>query len=340
VGVPVAVIGGGSFGTCLAILCARENDVALWARSDEVVEAINRDRRNPRYLTDVPIPENVRATTDLSEALEHREIVILAVPSHGVRDVMAKAGPALSEEAILVSTVKGIEYETGMTMNEVLCDVLEEVHHPRLTSLSGPSFAREIAEHRPTVVTIACREEPYAISVQATLSCPWFRCYSTTDVVGVEVGGALKNVVAIGVGISDGMKQGHNARAALLTRGLAEMTRLGVCMGAEATTFLGLAGVGDLLLTCTANLSRNRRVGLGLGEGRDLEEILEEMGEVAEGVRTTRAACRLGERLGVELPISNMVREVLDGESTPSEAGHRLMTRQLRSEQDYDRTVS
>ena len=168
----------------------------------------------------------------------------------------------------------------------------------------------------------------------SALSCPWFRCYSHTDVIGVEIGGALKNVIAIGVGIGDGQLQGHNSRAALMTRGLAEITRLGVRLGAEPTTFLGLSGMGDLLLTCTGDLSRNRRVGLALGRGQKLEDILDEMGGVAEGVQTTRAACRLADRLGVELPISNMVREVIDGERTPAEAGKLLMTRQLRSEKD------
>ena len=183
-------------------------------------------------------------------------------------------------------------------------------------------------------MTIACREESYAISVQATLSCPWFRCYSQTDTMGVELGGALKNVIAIAVGIGDGMEQGHNSRAALMTRGLAEITRLGVELGAKATTFLGLSGMGDLMLTCTGDLSRNRRVGIALGKGQKLEDIIRELGEVAEGVQTTRAACRLSERVGVELPIALVVREILDGICTPAEAGAILMTRQLRSEVD------
>ena len=330
----MAVLGAGSFGTCLALLCSRENDVRLWARNPDLADAINTQHRNPRYLTEIALPASVRATADIEEALVGRELVICAVPSHAVRDVMTSAASHLSSDAILVSAVKGIEYETGMTMREVIEDVLPEIHHPRIVCLSGPSFAHEIARQRPTAVTLACREEAYAISVQATLSCPWFRCYSHTDVVGVEIGGALKNVIAIAVGIGDGQQQGHNSRAALMTRGLAEITRLGVRMGADSSTFLGLSGVGDLLLTCTGDLSRNRRVGLALGEGRKLEDILVEVGEVAEGVQTTRAACRLARRLGVDLPISNMVRQVIDGECTPAEAGYLLMTRQLRSEKD------
>jgi glycerol-3-phosphate dehydrogenase (NAD(P)+) len=247
---------------------------------------------------------------------------------------MELAGPHLAPGTIVVSAVKGIEYETGLTMHGVLEDVLEPEHHPRLVALSGPSFAKEIAERQPTVVTLACREEAYAISVQATLSCPWFRCYTQHDVIGVEIAGALKNVIAIAVGMADGMKGGHNARAALMTRGLAEITRLGVALGAEPETFLGLAGMGDLLLTCTGDLSRNRRVGLALGQGRALEEIVAELGEVAEGIPTTRAACRLAQRLGVEMPIAEQVRAVIEGERTPAEAGRTLMTRQLRSERD------
>jgi glycerol-3-phosphate dehydrogenase (NAD(P)+) len=334
---PVAVIGAGSFGTCLAILCARDNEVRIWSRRPELAEAINLDHRNPQYLREQRLPDSVRATSDLAEALEGCELVICAVPSHGLRDVMTRAAPHISDEAILVSAVKGIEYESGMTMHQLLEDVLPPVHHPKLVCMSGPSFAREIAERKPTVVTLACREEAYAISVQATFSCPWFRCYSNTDVVGVEIAGALKNVIAIAVGISDGMDQGANSRAALMTRGLAEITRLGVRLGAETTTFLGLAGMGDLVLTCTGDLSRNRRVGRALGRGEALADILEEMGEVAEGVQTTRAACRLADRLGVEMPIADLVRQVIDGEKTPAEAGHELMTRQLRSERERDR---
>jgi glycerol-3-phosphate dehydrogenase (NAD(P)+) len=330
--IPVGVIGGGSFGTCLAILCEACGDVTLWTRSEANAEAINRDRRNPQYLSDTPIPAGIRATSDLAEAVANKELVICAVPSHAVRDVMRDASPHLAPGSILLSAVKGIEFESGMTMHQVLRDVLPSTHHARIACLSGPSFAAEIADRKPTVVTIACEDETYAISVQATLSCPWFRCYTSTDIMGVELGGAIKNVFAIAVGIGDGQNQGHNSRAAIMTRGLAEITRLGIRLGADPTTFLGLSGMGDLILTCTGDLSRNRRVGLGLGQGRALDEILDEMGEVAEGVRTTHAVCRLAERLKVEMPLAHMVREVLDGERTPEEAGALLMARQLKSE--------
>ena len=330
--IPVGVIGGGSFGTCLAILCEGYGDVTLWTRSQATADAINRDHRNPHYLSDTTIPAGVRATSDLAEAVAKKELVICAVPSHAVREVMGQAATHLAQGAILLSAVKGIELDTGMTMNQVLRDVLPASHHARIACLSGPSFAAEIANHKPTVVTIACQDETYAISVQATLSCPWFRCYTSTDVMGVELGGSLKNVIAIAVGMGDGQNQGHNSRAAIMTRGLAEITRLGIRLGADPTTFLGLSGMGDLILTCTGDLSRNRRVGLALGQGRGLDEILEEMGEVAEGVNTTRAVCKLADRLNVDMPMAQLVREVLDRERTPLEAGKSLMMRQLKSE--------
>jgi glycerol-3-phosphate dehydrogenase (NAD(P)+) len=332
--IPVGVLGAGSFGTCLALLCAREHDVTIWAREAEIAEAINRDHRNPRYLSDIELPPNVRATTDLAEALTDCELVICAVPSHGVRDVMGRAAAFLPEHAILVSTVKGIESETWMRMDEVFAEVLDPIHHPRLVFLSGPSFAREVAEGRPTAVTLACREEAFAISVQASLSNPAFRCYSATDVIGVEVAGALKNVVAIAIGICDGLGTGQNARAALMTRGLREITRLGVEMGADPITFLGLAGMGDLVLTCTGDLSRNRTVGIELARGRSRESIVSGMKEVAEGIRTASAVAVLARRHGVEMPIATAVSEVLAGDLAPADAAERLMRRQLRSENE------
>jgi glycerol-3-phosphate dehydrogenase (NAD(P)+) len=316
------------------MLCARKHEVRIWARDPEIADAIERDRRNPRYLSELEIPDRVRATSDLEEALIESELVICAVPSHGVREVMARAAPYLPEPAILVSTVKGLEADTGKRMDEVLGEVLGPVFEPRLVFLSGPSFAREIARRLPTAVTLACREEAYAISVQESLSCPWFRCYSTSDVVGVELGGALKNVIAIAVGICDGLGLGQNARAGVMTRGLREISRLGVKLGANPLTFLGLAGVGDLVLTCTGDLSRNRSVGLEIGRGRKAEDIVAGMSEVAEGVLTTRAACLLARRHDVEMPISEAVRDVLEGAILPEQALGRIMQRQLRSEDE------
>jgi glycerol-3-phosphate dehydrogenase (NAD(P)+) len=333
--VPVAVLGAGNFGTCLALLFAREHDVRIWARDPEIADAINRERRNPRYLSEARIPERVRASSDLEETLEGRELVICAVPSHGLRDVMSRASRWIPEGAILVSTVKGIEMGTWKRMDQVLQDCLDPVHHPRLTFLSGPSFALEIARQRPTAVTVAAHEEAFAISVQESISGPWFRCYSSNDVIGVELGGAFKNVVAIAVGICDGLGLGQNARAGLMTRGLREITRLGVQLGADPLTFLGLAGMGDLILTCTGDLSRNRSVGLALGRGQKLPEIVAGMaGEVAEGVRTTAGACALAELHGVDMPITQCTRQVLDAEIEPKEAVEALLTRQLRNENE------
>ncbi len=331
---PIAVLGAGSFGTCLAKLCGREHDVLLWARREEVALRINETGRNPGYLEEVLLPKTVRATNNLSEAVIGRELVIIAVPSHGVRDVMKNVAPHLDPGAIVVITSKGIETETGLTMSQVLMDVLESSFHSRIVLLSGPSFAREIAEEQPTAVTVASRDETYAISVQAELSCPWFRCYSHDDIIGVEIGGAVKNVVAIAVGICEGLGMGLNTRAALMTRGLREMTRLGETLGANPLTFQGLSGMGDLLLTCTGNLSRNRNVGLQLGRGRSLSEITLGMGQVAEGVKTTLAVCQLADRLEVEMPIAQSVRMVLTGEITSLEAGTEMMSRQLRAELD------
>ncbi len=333
--VPVGVLGAGNFGTCLAMLCGREHDVRLWSREPEIAEAINRERRNPRYLREAVVPERVWATSDLEEALEDRELVICAVPSHGLRAVMSRAARFFPEGAILVSTVKGIEADTWMRMDQVLEECLDPVHHPRLVFLSGPSFALEIARQQPTAVTLAAREEAYAISVQESLSCPWFRCYSSRDVIGVELGGALKNVVAIAVGICDGLGLGQNARAGLMTRGLREITRLGVRMGADPLTFGGLAGMGDLILTCTGDLSRNRGVGLALGRGRRLPEIEAGMGgQVAEGVRTTAGACALADLHEVEMPIARCARRVLDGELEAKDAVEILLSRQLRNENE------
>jgi len=316
------------------MLCTSAHDVVLWARDPDVSRAINRDRRNPRYLSNFELPRGLRSTSDLAEALAGRPLVICSVPSHGLRQLAAAAAPHFAPGAILVSTVKGIETETGLTMHQVLEQVLRGDHAPRVVCLSGPSFAREIAAGKPTVVTVAAKDEADAKRVQIALSCPTLRCYSNPDVLGVELGGALKNVIAIAVGISDGLGLGHNARAALMTRGLAEITRLGVRLGASPLTFLGLAGVGDLILTCTGDLSRNRSVGLELGRGRKLTDILAGMREVAEGVRTTHAACTLAERAGSEMPIAFMVREVLDDALEPADAVGRLMTRELKSESE------
>jgi glycerol-3-phosphate dehydrogenase (NAD(P)+) len=328
-----AVVGAGSFGTCLAILLAeRGHAVELWARDATIVEAIERHRRNPRYLTEFRLPESVRATTSLASALAGKELVLSVLPSHVVRAVWSRAGSLLEPGALVVSASKGIEEETGRLMSQVLEEVLPAEHHPRLVVLSGPCFAREIAERRPTAVSVASRNEAFAIAAQSMLSSPLFRCYSNTDVIGVELAGALKNVIAIAVGICDGLEFGQNARAALITRGLAEITRLGVKMGASPLTFLGLAGLGDLVLTCTSDLSRNRRVGLAIARGRPLDDVLAELHQVAEGVRTARSARELALAHGVEMPLCEGVYRVLYEGLPPTEAARELTSRQLRSE--------
>ncbi|HEU4430878.1 MAG TPA: NAD(P)H-dependent glycerol-3-phosphate dehydrogenase [Myxococcota bacterium] len=330
----VAVLGAGSFGTCLALLAARKHDVTLWARDAEMAAAMQRERRNPKYLSDFALPEGLRVTADLAGAVAGRQLVICAIPSHGVREVMRAAGRLMAEDAIVVSTVKGIEVETSLLMHQVLAAVLPEHLRSRVVALSGPSFAREVAAGKPTAVTLACAEEAHATAVQSALSSPLFRGYTHKDVIGVEVGGALKNVVAIAVGMSDGLGTGLSARAALMTRGLHEIARLGIKLGADPLTFLGLSGMGDLILTCTGDLSRNRTVGLELARGRTLAEIVRGMNEVAEGVKTTYAACGLAAKLGMEMPIATGLKAVLEGKLTPAQAGRLLMARQLKSERE------
>jgi glycerol-3-phosphate dehydrogenase (NAD(P)+) len=333
--VRVGVVGAGSFGTCLAILTAElGHSVMLWTREPGVAEGINRHHRNPRYLTEFRIPQGVRATRGIEEVVRDQDLIISVVPSHAVREVWTRAAPALRGEPLIVSATKGMEIETGLLMSQVAREVLPAPLHPRLVSLSGPSFAREIAEGKPTGVVLACETETYAIAAQALLSSNRLRCYTTTDVLGVELGGALKNVIAIAIGISDGMGLGLNARAALISRGLSEISRLGAKLGANPLTFLGLSGLGDLVLTCTGDLSRNRRVGLAIGQGRRLDDVVAGLHEVAEGVHSARSAFELARRHGVDMPITEEVYRVLYEGQDPRQAGLFLMSRQLRSELD------
>ena len=328
-----AVLGAGSFGTCLAMLLAERGfEVELWSRDARVADAIAKHRRNPRYLTDFALPESVHATASLERALADKELVVSVLPSHAVREVWEQARGLLRPDALVVSASKGIEVGTGKLCSEVLMEVLPRAIHDRLCFLSGPSFAREIAERRPTAVALAASNENYAVAAQSLISSPQFRCYTNSDVIGVELGGALKNVIAIAVGVADGMESGLNSRAALITRGLAEMTRLGVAMGANPVTFLGLAGVGDLVLTCTGDLSRNRRVGLEIGRGKKVDEVLGGLTQVAEGVRTAKSAYELAQKLGVDMPITTGVYLMLFEGKNPIEAAIELRSRQLKSE--------
>ncbi|MGH7290100.1 MAG: NAD(P)H-dependent glycerol-3-phosphate dehydrogenase, partial [Myxococcota bacterium] len=288
--------------------------------------------RNHRYLSDFVLPVAVRETPSLEEALDDKELIVSVVPSHAVREIWEKGRDLVRPDALIVSASKGIEVGTGKLVSDILMEVLPREMHDRLCFLSGPSFAREIAERRPTAVSLAARNETYAIAAQTLLSSPLFRCYTTSDVVGVELGGALKNVIAIAIGIADGMESGLNSRAALITRGLAEITRLGVALGANPVTFLGLSGVGDLVLTCTGDLSRNRRVGLEIGRGKTVDEVLAGLTQVAEGVRTAKSAHELALKLDIDMPISTGVYLMLFEGKDPSEAGVELRSRQLKSE--------
>ena len=328
-----AVLGAGSFGTCLAIHLADQGyQVSLWARDAKLVEAIRQRRRNPRYLSDCELPDGVTATSSLGEALEDKEVVLSVVPSHAVRAVWEKAREHLSPGALIITASKGIEIGSGLLMSQVLADVLPPEAQQRLVALSGPSFAREIAQHLPTAVAVAAENEAWAIAAQSIVSSRMLRCYTNTDVVGVELGGALKNVIAIAVGTCDGMQFGHNARASLITRGLAEIARLGVALGAHPLTFQGLSGIGDLVLTCTGDLSRNRTVGLEIGRGKTIDEVLAGMNQVAEGVKTTRSAHELSIKHGVDMPITRGVYEVLYEGKSAADGVRDLINRQLKSE--------
>ncbi len=330
---PCAVLGAGSFGTCLAVLLGSKGyQVDLWARDAKQAEAIQTRQRNPRYLSSIRLPESVRGTSSLESALRDKEIVISVIPSHSVRDVWCNAIRYVHPEALIVSATKGIEVGSGKLVSQVMTETLPKPLRERLVVLSGPSFAREVAEHQPTSVCVACETESYAIAAQTILSSDTFRCYSNTDVVGVELGGAMKNIIAIAVGCCDGMELGLNTRAALITRGLAEMRRLGEKLGANPVTFLGLSGVGDLVLTCTGDLSRNRWVGLEIGRGRSVQDVLGSLQQVAEGVLTAQSAHQLALSLGVEMPITRATYEVLHEGKDVRRAFRELMARQLRSE--------
>ena len=325
-----AVVGGGAWGTALArVLAGRGADVRLWVREPVLAAAIERTGENARYLPGVAL-EGVAATTDLARALDGARLVVSAVPSHVVRAVMGAAAPHVDPEAIVVSASKGIEEGTLKRMTEVLAEILGGER--RLAALSGPSFAAEVGRGAPTAVTLAARDAAVALAAREAFFAPRFRVYTSEDVVGVELGGAVKNVVAIATGIADGLEYGHNARAALITRGLAEISRLGSALGGQRLTFMGLAGLGDLVLTCTGDLSRNRTVGLRLARGEPLESILGGMGQVAEGVRSTRSVRDLAGRIEVEMPIVEQVYEMLYHAKSPQVVVEELMTRESKPE--------
>ena len=329
----VAIIGAGSWGTALAIVAVRVgHDVLLWSRNAAVVDSINRDRLNPVYLTHARIPNNVRATGDIAEVVNGADLVILAAPSHATRELLATMAPALQAEMIIVSATKGIEIDTGKRISQVVAEVIPEAARPRFVCLSGPSFAKEVVESHPTAVVAASEDREASCIVQSELSFDNLRIYTNDDVIGTELGGSVKNVMAIAAGMVAGLGFGSNSIAALITRGLAEITRLALREGAKPETLMGLAGLGDLVLTCTGSLSRNRFVGQELGKGRSLHDITAGMNEVAEGVKTTLAVKLLADRIGVEMPITNEVHAVLYEGKQVRAAANELMTRPLRDE--------
>lgn len=327
------VLGGGAWGTALALHCARKgHDVVLWAREQDVVDGINQHHENKLFFKGFILPEKLRATTDLLEATKHGKLILMVIPTPFVASVMAQVSGAISEDQIVCSCTKGILNETLETPDKILKRVLPSNLHTRLAFLSGPSFAAEVAKENPTAVTVASENERVRVAVQEWMSSPRFRCYTTNDVVGVELGGALKNVLAIACGISDGLGFGSNGRAALITRGLDELSRLAVSCGANPLTLSGLSGVGDLILTCTGDLSRNRTVGMRLGKGETLEEVMKSMSAVAEGVLTSKSAHNLAKKMGVDCPVIEGIYKVIHLGENPLDVVASNMTRPLKPE--------
>jgi len=329
----LAIIGAGSWGTALAIVLGpRFQCIRLWVYEKDLADRLRHTRVNDVYLPGFEIPPHVEPVSDLESALAGAEIVLSVVPSHLVRSLFGQMAPFLRENMIFVSATKGLENETLLRMSQVIRQSLEAHFAPRVAVISGPTFAREVAHFEPTALVVASEDADLAQSVQAAFSGPAFRLYTSTDPIGVEAGGSIKNVVAIGAGVLHGMGLGHNASAALITRGLAEMTRLAVAMGGKPQTLSGLAGLGDLVLTCNGELSRNRQVGIELARGRKLDEIVNSMKMVAEGIKTTNAAADLARRYSVEMPISEQMFQMLHFGITPREAIRRLMERSLKGE--------
>ncbi len=326
------VLGAGSWGTALAIQLARQgHDTKIWDRNPDRCAHINANHRNPRYLKDIDLPLNLRAEAGMEAAIGGADLIVPVIPSHGLRGVMEAAAPMIPADVGICCASKGIEEDTLETMHQALCATLPNPE--RITVLYGPSFALEVAKSLPTAVVVAGGDVASHHAAEAFHG-DAFRCYHTEDVIGVCTGGSLKNVMAIACGVADGVGLGANARAGLITRGLAEITRLAVGMGANPLTMMGLAGLGDLVLTCTVNLSRNRRVGLALGQGRTLEDILEELGEVAEGVVTTKSAYRLSKKLDIEMPITQQIYSLLYEGKPVSDVVGDLMGRDRRAERD------
>ena len=331
----IAVLGAGSWGTTLALVAARSgHEVRLWDREPMRAARLAEDREHRERLPGFPFPPSLEPTGDLGQALAGARMIVTAIPSAGIRTLYQRIAPLLDPETLLINASKGLEAETGLRTAEVVEEVMRSQFPPRYLVLSGPSFALEVAREEPTALVVASASPAWAATVQETLSTRQFRLYTSRDVVGVEIGGALKNVMALATGAVHGLGLGYNTTAALVTRGLAEMTRLATRLGGHPETLAGLAGMGDLVLTCFGHLSRNRHVGVELGRGRRLAEILAGMWEVAEGVGTADAACRLAHRHQVEMPITAAVQRLLSEEVSPRQLVEELMDRPLKSEQN------
>ena len=329
----IGVIGAGSWGTTLAKLLAdKGNSVTVWSYLSETALEINEHGANSVFLPDIKLPDNLKATTDLESACADKDLILSISPSHTVRGLIEQVKDIINENTLLVSASKGIENDTLKSMSDVFDEILGVERAKEVTYLSGPSFAHEVSRELPTAVSAACLNISTAKKVQEIFSTNFFRVYSCTDVVGVELGGALKNVIAIAAGISDGLGFGHNTRAAIITRGLAEISRLGENMGAQPLTFLGLSGIGDLVLTCTGDLSRNRSVGLRIGQSEKLDDIIASMKMVAEGVKTSKAVFRLSELKNIDMPIAKEVYLMLYENKAPLESVKDLMGRDLKDE--------
>jgi glycerol-3-phosphate dehydrogenase (NAD(P)+) len=329
----LAIIGAGSWGTALAIVLApRFPRIRLWVYEGDLAARMASARRNDVYLPGCELPPQVAPVHDLAAALDGADIVLSVMPSHLVRGLYQQMLPFLQESMLFVSATKGLENDTLLRMSEVVAEVLRPRFAARVAVISGPTFAQEVARFEPTTLVVASQDLDLAGAIQQAFSGPTFRLYTSSDPIGVEIGGSIKNVVAIGAGVLHGMGLGHNVMAALITRGLAEMTRLAVAMGGRSQTLAGLAGLGDLVLTCTGDLSRNRAVGVELAHGRKLDEIVGSMKMVAEGIKTTNAAVDLARRLTVEMPIAHQMFQMLHFGVSPRDAIQRLMERSLKGE--------
>ena len=325
----IAFIGGGSFGTALAVLLAKKgNDVNIYNRDKVVVDEINNERKNSKYIKDLTIPQNIKAFDNIEEAVKDSEYIILAVPSHVIREMARKLKNLINENSIIVSIAKGIEEGSDERLSVV---IEEELNNP-VVVLSGPSHAEEVVEELPTTIVVASRNMEYAKKVQDLFMTSSFRVYTNDDIIGVEVGGAVKNIIALAAGVADGIGYGDNTKAALMTRGMKEIARVGIALGGSAETFYGLTGMGDLIVTCTSMHSRNRRAGILIGQGLSKDEALKEVGMVVEGVKACKAFYELKEKIGVSMPITDALYKVLFEDKDPKTAVRELMERSKKNE--------